>query len=428
MPTETSQPNGKRIAFIDMNAFFASCEQQERPELRGRPVAVVPLRSDSTCAIAASYEAKALGIKTGTPVREALRLCPRIALVEARPKVYMEYNQGIHACLRDFFVDIKPLSIDEMACAVGRLDCSEEGEVRLGRAVKKAIRDRLGDWMRCSVGIAPNIFLAKVASDMRKPDGLVRIDPAHLPHALYQVPLNDLPGIGRQMYRRLLRWGITTVEHLYQADLQLLRRVWGSVEGPRWYYMLRGSADMDYRTWQDDRGRKTVGHSHVLPPEYRSRKGAQDVLLRLFTRCTRRLRHYGLSAASVGVWARLRHEQTFTRETWKLDSRRHLHANDETSWIKIVRPMIDQFPDCEDGSMPLAVGVTFWDLQDSRDVTLNLFDDTFARAEVSRTMDKLNHRREGSVQIASVLPVQRAAPFRIAFGRQFEAFELAQAE
>ena len=417
-----------RCAFVDMNSFFASVEQQEVPELRGKPIAVVPVKTDTTCAIAASYEAKALGIKTGTMIREAIRLCPKITLVEARPKLYMQYNQGIIEALNRFFVDIKPLSIDEMACWVGGLDRGPEAEMRLGHRIKQAIYDRLGKCMRCSVGIAPNIFLAKVAGDMQKPDGLTRLDAANLPHAMFTVPLADLPGVGRKMHRRLGRVGITTTEHLYQADAALLRKAWGSVEGPRWYYMLRGSLDTDYRIWQSNQQRKSVGHSHVLPPEFRTQRGAQDILLRLFTRCMRRLRQYGQAAASVGMHVRIRDGVTQARTSWKLDSTKHLHANDETTWIKIVRPMIESLPAMESGSFPYQAAVTFWDLQDAKDITLNLFDDTFARAEVSNTMDRLNRKRENSLQIASVLPVQHTAPFRIAFGRQFHEFEMAQAE
>jgi len=420
--------NSPRCAFVDMNAYFASVEQQERPELRGKPIIVVPVKTDTTCAIAASYEAKAFGIKTGTMIPEALRLCPRITLVEARPRLYMQYNQGIIECLERFFVDIKPLSIDEMACWVGRMDRGIEGELRLGANIKKAIYNRLGEWMRCSIGIAPNIFLAKVASDMQKPDGLTRLDEHNLPHALFSVPLADLPGVGRQMHKRLARCGITSVEHLFEADSERLRRAWGSVEGPRWYYMLRGSRDSDYRIWNSDQQRKSVGHSHVLPPEYRTRRGAQDILLRLFTRCMRRLRQYGQAAASVSLCVKLRESETRTRTAWKLDSKKHLPANDETTWIKIVRPMIESFPALKPGEVPFMAAVTFTELQDTKDVTLNLFEDTFARAEVSKTMDRLNRKRENSLQIASALAVRNAAPFRIAFGRQFHETEMAQAE
>ncbi|HLJ54191.1 MAG TPA: hypothetical protein VKT77_04075 [Chthonomonadaceae bacterium] len=417
-----------RCAFVDMNAFFASVEQQERPELRGKPIAVVPVKTDSTCAIAASYEAKAFGIKTGTMIPEALRLCPRIQLVEARPKLYMQYNLGIIECLNKFFVNIKPLSIDEMACWISALDRGAEAELALGRRIKQAIYERLGDWMRCSIGIAPNIFLAKVASDMQKPDGLTRLDESNLPHALYPVPLADLPGVGRKMHRRLQRVGISTVEHLFDAGPDLLRRAWGSVEGPRWYYMIRGRQDTDYRIWNSDVQRQSVGHSHVLPPEYRTRRGAQDILLRLFTRCLRRLRQYGQAASSVGLSVRIRNGYAGVRSNWKASSTKHLPADDDTTWIKVVRPMIDSFPELDEGAAPYMVAVTFWDLTDKRDITLNLFDDTFARAEVSRTMDRLNRKRENSVQLASVLPVQHTAPFRIAFGRQFHEFEIAQAE
>ena len=417
-----------RCAFVDMNAFFASVEQHDDEKLQGKPIAVIPVRSDTTCVIAASYEAKALGIKTGTPIPEALRLCPRIKLVDARPKRYMEINREIIECLNHFFVDIKPLSIDEMACWIGGLDRGPEREIRLAERVKQAIMDKIGPCLRSSIGIAPNIFLSKVASDMQKPDGLTCLDATNMPHALFGVPLRDLPGVGRNMLRRLARCEITTTRHLYEADAAALRRAWGGVEGPRWYYMLRGSRDTDYRIWKSEEQRKTVGHSHVLPPEFRTRRGAQDILLRLFTRCMRRLRQYDQAAASVSLFVKLRQGETYARSGWKLDSPKHLHASDETSWIKIVRPMIESFPTLDPGVVPYMVGITFWDLKNTKDLTLNLFDDTFARAEVSRTMDALNRKRENSLHIASVLPVQHAAPFRIAFGHSFHANDIAQVE
>ena len=408
------------VSTLVAQGYMDAAEQFLDP-IATTPDAAAPVATIVSPAAAASF-------KTGTPVREALRLCPKITLVEARPKLYMQYNQGIIECLNRFFVEIKPLSIDEMACWVGGLDRGREPELRLGQSIKKAIHARLGDTMHCSIGIAPNIFLAKVASDMRKPDGLTRLDDDNLPGAMFSVALADLPGVGRQMHRRLGRYGITTVEHLYEADSDLLRRAWGSVEGPRWYYMLRGSRDADYRIRQSDQQRKSIGHSHVLPPEFRTRRGAQDILLRLFTRCMRRLRQYGQSAASVGLFVKLRQSETYARSSWKLDSTKHLHASDETTWIKIVRPMLETFPVVDPGVYPYMAGVTFWDLKDTKDLTLNLFDDTFARAEVSRTMDRLNRKRENSVQIASVLSVRNAAPFRIAFGRQFHESEMAQAE
>src|SRR5690242_12814050 len=126
-----------RCLFLDMNAFYASVEQQENAQLRGRPVIVVPMANvATTCAIAASYEAKALGIKTGIKVKAARKLCPELAVVAARPELYLQYHQGIVDVLNANFVGVKVLSVDEMACRVNRLHTGREAEERLANRVK----------------------------------------------------------------------------------------------------------------------------------------------------------------------------------------------------------------------------------------------------------------------------------------------------
>src|SRR3989442_12754391 len=145
-----------RFLFIDMNAFFASVEQQERPELRGRPVVVAPVMADSTCAIAASYEAKAFGVHTLTSVKDAKRLCPDIQIVGARPRLYQQYHQRIVEVLNDHFVTVKVLSVDEMACLVSRYCAGAEAERKLGLRVKLDLYRRLGECMQCSTGVAGN--------------------------------------------------------------------------------------------------------------------------------------------------------------------------------------------------------------------------------------------------------------------------------
>src|SRR6185369_9811237 len=182
-----------RYLFIDMNAFFASVEQQERPELRGKPIIVAPVMTDSTCAIASSYEAKPFGIRTGTMVKDAKRLCPELVVVEGRPKLYRQYHDGIVEVLNAHFVEVKPLSVDEMACPVSRFYAGREAEERMARRVKQNLYDRLGACLRASIGIAPNVFLAKVGSDMQKPDGLTILDETNLPGALFGLELLALP-------------------------------------------------------------------------------------------------------------------------------------------------------------------------------------------------------------------------------------------
>src|SRR6185312_9929627 len=188
-----------RSLFVDFNSYFASVEQHEVPALRGRPVG-----AETTSLIAASYEAKAFGVTTGTMVREARRLCPGIAIVAARPERYVHWHQVLIEAI-DHAIPIAHVgSIDEMACElVGRQRQRAEAE-RIARQVKEEIaKVAPGGAIRCSVGIAPNDFLAKTATDMQKPDGLVVIEQADLPQALHGLKLRDLCGIGASMEARL---------------------------------------------------------------------------------------------------------------------------------------------------------------------------------------------------------------------------------
>ena len=161
--------------FVDLNSYFASVEQEVRPELRGRPVAVVPMMADTTCCIAASYEAKAFGVKTGTIVADAKRMCPGIVLVEGRHELYVEYHHRIVEAVESCLPVTAVLSIDEMACRLMGRERPLLAALELGRKVKARIRERVGPMLRSSVGLATNRYLAKVASDMEKPDGLVAL-------------------------------------------------------------------------------------------------------------------------------------------------------------------------------------------------------------------------------------------------------------
>src|SRR5205085_9575351 len=138
---------------------------------------------------------------------------------------------------------------------------------------------------------APNVFLAKVGSDMQKPDGLTVLDESNLPNALFRLDLRALPGIGPAMYVRLQRFGIHSVRDLWEASSSDLHRAWGGIGGEKWWHMLRGSQDADYESNLRD-ARKSVGHSHVLPPKFRTLEGSKGILLRLVSRALKRLRGY----------------------------------------------------------------------------------------------------------------------------------------
>src|SRR5262245_430158 len=158
-----------RYLFVDMNSYFASVEQELRPELRGLPVAVVPVEAETTSCIAASYEAKKFGVRTGTRVSEARKLCPGLRTIPARPQVYVRKHHEIIEAVESVLPVAKVLSVDEMVCRLMGDHLRYDRAVEVGRRVKRAIRERAGEWMRCSIGLGPNTLLAKVAADMQKP-------------------------------------------------------------------------------------------------------------------------------------------------------------------------------------------------------------------------------------------------------------------
>ena len=165
--------NGELVnwLFVDMNSYFASVEQQEQPRLRGKPTAVVTVDVDSTCCIAASYEAKAFGISTGTQLGEAKKRCPQLQVIEARHDLYVKYHNQIKDAVESCLHISKVVSVDEMECMLLGQERQPPNALLLAKRVKKAIRDAVGECLRCSIGLAPNRFLAKAASNMQKPDG-----------------------------------------------------------------------------------------------------------------------------------------------------------------------------------------------------------------------------------------------------------------
>lgn len=302
MPVPTSSSAPAQLVdwlFLDLNSFFASVEQHLDPSLRGKPVAVVPVDSDATCAIAASQEAKKFGIKTGTNIGDARRACPELITVMASHDVYVDFHHKVITEVERHFPVHVIGSIDEMAC---KLDAPRRpllAAMDLAKRIKRGLRERVGECITCSVGLAPNRFLAKVASDMQKPDGLVTLLAEELPGRLLELELRDLCGIGRRMEPRLHACGIRTMRDLWEAERETLHRAWGGVCGDRFWHALHGGASEDDPPAQH----RTLGHSHVLAPELRTPPEAGIVARRLLLKAASRLRrmHYRATHLHLSV-------------------------------------------------------------------------------------------------------------------------------
>ena len=240
-----AQPDLFGFLHIDLNSFFASVEQQLHPEYRGKPTGVVGTMADTGTLIAASYEAKAFGIMTGTKVGEAKALCPEIILVNGSHEKYAETSQAIAKAVERICPVAHTPSIDEMVCELMGRERQPPNARRIAFDIKQAIKDDVGDTLRCSIGMAPNRYLAKIASDMQKPDGLIGLLPSQLPRAIAHLELRDLPGVGARTEARLNAKGIQTMAQLLALDRNGTHALWNSVWGDRLYHWLRGAETGD---------------------------------------------------------------------------------------------------------------------------------------------------------------------------------------
>ena len=402
-----------RSLFVDFDSYFASVEQEVQPALRGRPLAVVPVLAESTCCIAASYAAKALGIRTGTRVADARRLCPDLVLCLARPALYVEWHHRLLEAIGRVLPISSVGSIDEVDCALIGSERRRDRAQALARAIKAEIA-REATFIRCSIGIAPNAFLAKTASDMRKPDGLTVIEMADLPAALHELQLRDLCGIGPALAQRLQRHGIHSVVQLTAADAATLRRVWGSVEGERFHALLHGG-------WLPPRptARSSVGHSHVLGPELRNAAGARAVLCKLLSKAAMRLRRLGLTAGALAVRVRY----TGERPRWERGA--HFAATASTqALLRELRALIEDaaapaLPGPR-GARPLALSVTLHRLDDPAQAPPDLFGTPASSSRLDAAIDRINTRFGHNAVYFGALSAaiaHDAAPMRIPFNR-----------
>ena len=397
--------------YVDFNSYFASVEQQIRPELRGKPIGVLAVMAETTCCIAASYEAKAFGIKTGTGVRDARKLCKNIIFVEARPPLYVEYHHKLIEIVESCTHVEKVLSIDEMVCFLTGSQQTKENTLKLAAKIKRQINQQY-EFIRCSIGIAPNTFLAKVASNMQKPDGCVVIEYSDIPEKLYTLKLRDLNGIGSQIQARLERYDIDTVEKLYAANKQQLRAAWDSIEGERYYDKLRG-----IEPYYVKNARSSLGHSHVMPPEQRNITGAKAVLHRLLQKAAMRMRSYDLLTSHISVKIKLRHRKTNASARFYNESA--ITATDNSLKLtESLETLLQAFENIDTNFDPIAVGINFGKLINANEYVDDLFAEKPSATEkkLNKALDILNLKYgKNTIYFAGAHNALASAHMRIAF-------------
>jgi len=398
-----------RALAIDFNSFFASVEQQDRPELRGRPLIVVPVIAETTGAIAVSLEAKALGLKRNVRVVEARQQIPDITVIEARPELYIRYHRQLKEIVETLAPVKKVQSIDELECELSGFLAEPARALRLADEIRAKIYREAGRCLRCSIGIGPNWFLAKLASDLQKPDGLVLLDEEDIPGKILHIGLGEFTGIGPNIEQRLRAAGINDVAQLYAASSARLRAVWGSVEGARFHDWLHGGVQE-----REAPRHQTIGHSQVLPPERRQPAAALAVLHRLLQKAAMRLRHEGFYAGALHLSIGYR-----GGPDWSEDLRFN-ETQDTLHFTHALNELWSRRPRAHHALAPMQVGVILHRLLPSSQHTADLFEGAreTTRARLLGAVDTLNQTfGKNSVYFGGAHGATGYAPMRIAFTR-----------
>ena len=297
-----------RVLFIDMNSFFASCEQQTNYWLRGRPVAVCVYTGKYGCVIAPSIEAKKMGIRLGVRLNDAMKLCPDLVPLETNPDKYRTYHARIMKILKRYSDDVIPRSIDEAVVDLTSYKNIYPDVVAVAKQIKKDILEEVGDYLKCSIGIAPNAFLAKLASDIQKPDGLTVIDHDNIDSVLRKLELIDLPGIGKGMSARLNKAGIYTPYDVRHSTPEKLKAACKSIVGLHWYHRLHFQ-EVDMQTKEEY---KNMSAMRMVSKEQRKEvQNLQDIMMMLCLTLEKRMMKKQLFCKHVQFFVRYEDKSSY---------------------------------------------------------------------------------------------------------------------
>jgi DNA polymerase-4 len=388
---------------VDLNSAFATIEQQSRPLLRGRPVAIVNRRTEHTSIVTASYEAKAYGVKVGMRFTEAARLVPGIIAIESDPAKYRYVYRKLMAILNDYSPHVVMKSIDEGVVDFHNL-AVRRPLVEIGYEIKQRLKDEIGVAMRCNVGIGTNRFLAKTAAGLHKPDGLDLIDDNNLRSTYGTLKLIDLTGIAGAMEQRLNAVGIDNPLQFLDADEVALQKVvFKSICGSQWYRRLRGYEVDDFVSTT-----KTIGRQYVL--ERRDLK-QPEIAARLHHLCESvgaRLRAQNLVARGIYIYVK-----TVDRRYWHASRMCNLTFYSDATINYLAQQLFFKAP-----SEVREIGVRCYELSENNDAQMSLFNDELVREQqLVSAIDDINRRfGDRTVHSADTLQTGEFIKQKISFG------------
>lgn len=365
--------NLPRIIHLDINSCFATIEQQANPKLRNRPIAVAAYITNSGCILAASVDAKKLGIKTGMRVGDAKQIYPRLAVLTPDPPKYRFIHKKILKILSDYSRSVTPKSIDEF---VFELD-SKVIPCNAAKEIKERIKKEVGEYITVSIGISTNRYLAKIASNLKKPDGLVEINKNNFYEVFRKLKLIDLTGIKKGNQARLKLYNINTVTDFYEAPIWRLRLAFGGIGGLYWHQRLHGFEVDKFKSI-----RKTYGNSYAPPPNKAHLK--LEILSKLCEKTGFRLRGAGLFAGGIHLSISYR-DGTF----WHKGVKTKEIIFDNIGIYKEALNLLKQSPSTE---LPRVIAVNVYNLQKNKNLQLSIFEDINKKKELVTAIDKINKK------------------------------------
>ncbi len=377
-----------RVLFVDMNSFFATCEQQVNYYLRKRPVGVCVYTGKYGCIIAASVEAKRRGVKTGMRLNDAMLICPDLVPVETNPSRYREYHVKIMNVLRKYAEDVIPKSIDEAIVNLSKYKLMYRDPIQVALRIKADIKSEVGDWLTCSIGIAPNTFLAKLASNLQKPDGLSIITPDNIDEVLSKLSLQDLPGIAKNHARRLEQAGIQTPLKMRHTSPQILREIFKSVEGYYWHYRLNfRELDINSHAY------KSMQAQRQISKEQRSSvESIEQVFQTLCMRLEQRMVKHAVYTRTIGFSIRYGEHGR-----WDDFFSVGQPIQDGIVLMNLIKERVRQF-EIKNRTKPVfnteirSIGVTITNFLKKEEVHPNLFEDTVRKDTLRKTVYEIKNK------------------------------------
>ncbi len=403
------------IMHIDLNSCFATIEQQANPFLRGKPIAVAAFTTPSGCILAASIEAKRLGIKTGMKVRDGRGIYPKLVVLPPDPWKYRNVHLKLRKLVSDYTNDFSPKSIDEFVLNLKDYPKLVSGSMKqVACEIKRRIKSEIGEWLTVSIGIAPNRYLAKIAAGLHKPDGLDEINKNNFLDIYSKLKLTDLTGIKEKNAARLNGMGIYSVLDFYKAPVWRLKAAFHSICGLYWHTRLSG-----YEADNIEFSRRSYGNSVAIGRNLSKIRQLSPILARLTEKMCSRLRGAGYCAS--GIHLMITYKNGLSWHRGRLLSQPRFDSKD--FYKAAFRLLIEANP----ASPVLNIAVSCFSLTRDGPLQLNFFESMNKKRDLITAIDSVNERWGGfTVGSARSFGGAKMVMDRIAFGgvKELEEFSL----